>query len=53
MLGEKGAAFAAPEQAAAVGNPIDTIKLNPALDSAPTPASPTCCAASGCRNENQ
>src|ERR1700722_16532926 len=55
MLGEKDAAFAAPEQAAAVGNPIDTIKLNPALDSAPTPrhrpAAPHRAAAMRIRNE--
>jgi serine/threonine protein kinase/tetratricopeptide (TPR) repeat protein len=33
MLGEKDAAFAALEQAAAAGNHIDTLKLDPALDS--------------------
>jgi hypothetical protein len=32
MLGEKDAAFAALEQAAAAGNHIDTLKLDPALD---------------------
>jgi hypothetical protein len=32
MLGEKDAAFEALEQAAAAGNHIDTIKLDPALD---------------------
>jgi serine/threonine protein kinase len=32
QLGEKDAAFAALEQAAAAGNNVDTIKLDPALD---------------------
>jgi tetratricopeptide (TPR) repeat protein len=32
MLGEKDAAFAALEQASAVGNHLDTFKLDPALD---------------------
>jgi hypothetical protein len=32
MLAEKGAAFAAPEEAAAAGSHVDTIKLDPALD---------------------
>ncbi|MGA7928006.1 MAG: protein kinase [Candidatus Sulfotelmatobacter sp.] len=32
MLGEKDAAFAALEQATAVGNHLDTFKLDPALD---------------------
>jgi tetratricopeptide (TPR) repeat protein len=32
MLGEKDAAFAALEQAAAAGNHVDEIKLDPALD---------------------
>ena len=32
MLGEKDAAFAALEQAAAAGNYVDMIKLDPALD---------------------
>jgi hypothetical protein len=32
MLGEKDAAFAALDQATAVGNHLDTFKLDPALD---------------------
>jgi hypothetical protein len=54
MLGEKNAAFAALEQAAAVGNHIDRINLDPALDNLRSdPLFATCSAASGRRNENQ
>jgi hypothetical protein len=41
MLGDKEAAFAALEKAAAAGSHLDTIKLDPALDNlAPTRATP-------------